>query len=150
MYIHMCKNLGFKISERKRKMIRPTTKNRCVLCSSTDLSLNPLTLTFFLFFVAILEEKKLIAQISFCHCHRLSLSSCGFATSLYKVFFLYMLLAVSAISCQFKMLENFPEKKFRLPTDPLFSAREPKTHLVFLGRIHSLTNAKIEYISKLL
>ena len=47
MYIHMCKNLGFKISERKRKMIRPTTKNRCVSCSSTDLSLNPLTLTFF-------------------------------------------------------------------------------------------------------
>ena len=89
MYIHMCKNLGFKISERKRKMIRPTTKNRCVLCSSTDLSLNPLTLTFFLFFVAILEEKKLIAQISFCHCHRLSLSSCGFATSFYKVFSLY-------------------------------------------------------------
>ena len=47
MYIHMCKTLGFKISERKQKMIRPKTKNRCILCSPTDPSLNPPTLTFF-------------------------------------------------------------------------------------------------------
>ena len=128
----MCKNLGFKISERKRKMIRPTTKNRCVSGSPTDLNwLEPPDPNFF-FFLQFQKKKKMIAKISFCLCHRLSLSSCGFATSFYKVFSLYMLFSVSAISCKLKMLENFPEKKrFCHPTDLFFSAREPKTHLFF-------------------
>ena len=74
-----------------------------------------------------------------------------FATSFYKVFSLYMLFSVSAISSKLKMLENFPAKKkkkkkgFADRPTLFFSAREPETQLFFFGT----NNIFISYLNTL-
>ena len=78
-------------------------------------------------------ENKSQTQLSFCLCHRLSLSLCGF---------LRLSTKCSLFTCYFRFLQFLPnlkclktiqKKRFCRPTDLFFSAREPETQLFFCG-----------------